>query len=236
MRELRAAETARLLRAAFRLFAEPEPERPTLARIGDAAGLSCPVVIHWYGDSETLFRLAVRARIAALAAPLAGPRPTLPLREAIRVYAGVCARLFRSDDYRRLVYLVMRDGPTWPWLAGAHERGIVDAVRGGLGRLVREAGAPSGARLEIRASGTRAFARRLHEELALPMLLPGRKPPTHQQVRTVVERASEEALAAVYSARALTLALGEMAPDDRTPWSESAWLSAVCASEAPDRI
>ncbi len=220
MRELRAAETARLLRTAFRLLSEPGPEPPTIAAIGDAAGISCPVVIHWYNDVETLGRLAVKTCIERLAASLAdATRPALTLHEATLAYAAACAGLFSSDDYRRLIYLVMRDGPSWPWLVAAHEQGIVDAVRAGLARLVRDAGGAAGTQLEIRASGTRAFVRRLQDQLALPMLLPGRKAPTRQQVRAVAERACGDALASVYSAGAVALVLADMvAAGRRAEW------------------
>src|SRR5690242_1107467 len=105
MKELGPVATKRLMRAAFRLWSEPGPERPAIAAIAAAAGLAEAAVLHWYDDAETLCRLAIRDRIAALAAPLEGARrPLLPLAEAIRDYTAACAAVFASDDYRRLLY------------------------------------------------------------------------------------------------------------------------------------
>ncbi|HEX4739373.1 MAG TPA: hypothetical protein VH331_17635 [Allosphingosinicella sp.] len=212
MKELTAVETARLLRTAFRLFSEPGPGQPTRAQIAEAAGIAPAAIRHWYHDPETLYRLAVIRRIAGFAVPLRlRPRGAPPLREAIRAYAATCAAVFASDDYRRLLYLVMRDGRACPWLVAAHERGVVEVARAGLSRIVRQAGVP-GAGLEIRAGGTRAFVRRLQERLSLSMLLPDRKHPTHLELRALIESVAGEALASVYSGPTLARALEEILP------------------------
>lgn len=203
--------TSRLLQAVFRLYSEPGLHRPSVRDIVKAARVASKSIYYWYGDIETLYRLAVSRHVDALTAPLSwSPPPGDPPREAILHYSRLCADLFASEDYRRLAYLVMRDGPSNSWLVGKHERDVVERVQAGLARIVGEAKNAPRSRLEIRSSGTRAFVRRLQSELALPMLMPRQKGPTHMEIRALVERTSDEALKAVYSTHAVSTALGQL--------------------------
>jgi AcrR family transcriptional regulator len=202
---------ARLLRTAFRLHSEPGLRRPSVRAIAASAGMSARSTYYWYGDIATLYRLAVTRQIEALAAPLSwSPAPATLLREAVMLYAEICARLFASEDYRRLAYLVMRDGAANPWLVRKHEQGIMEAARAGLARVVGQIRTPREIQLEIRASGTRAFVKRLQGELALPMLLPRQKEPTRIEVRALAEKITSEALESVYSTAAIADALGQL--------------------------
>jgi AcrR family transcriptional regulator len=208
MKELDQADAERLLDAAFRLVSEPGSGRPSIAELARASNVPVRSILHWYGDLETVTRLAVARRVTALAAPLASYAPeSRRLHDALAGYARIGAALFASDDYRRLAYLVVRDGRSRAWLIRMHERDIVGAAQAGLARLVRGAGR---LRLDIRASGTRAFVRRLQSELALPMLLPGRKEPTRREIDAVARRAAEEALKSVYPASTIAAALGQL--------------------------
>lgn len=204
MDELGDRATSRLLRNAFRLHAQPGARPATIAEIADASQLDADLVLHWYGDVETLCRLAVTARVAALAAPLSWtPPPGIGLGDAVRRHGELSAALFASEDYRRLAFLVMRDGAANPWLVRQHELGVVGAVEDGLARTVARA-RPGSALL---ASAARAFSRRLQNELALPMLLPRRKGPTRREIRDLVVEVADQALRSVYSTRAVTRAL-----------------------------
>jgi AcrR family transcriptional regulator len=203
--------TSRLLQAVFRLYSEPGLHRPSVRDIVRAARVGSKLIYYWYGDIETLYRLAVGHHVDALTAGLSRPPPPGgPARDAIVDYAKTCADLFASEEYRRLAYLVMRDGPSDPWLVRKHERDVVERVQSGLVRVVGAARRPPHSRLEIRSSGTRAFVRRLQNELALPMLMPRQKGPTHMEIRFLVERAGDEALKAVYSTGAVSTALGQL--------------------------
>ncbi|MDB5692714.1 MAG: hypothetical protein JWO81_1777 [Alphaproteobacteria bacterium] len=207
MEELGIRRTSRLLREAFRLCSQPGPHPPPVDAVAKASGSSAALILYWYGDVETLFRLAVVDRAAALAAPLAwSPPPGTPLGEAVLCYTGISAALFASEDYRRLAYLVMRDGVSSPWLVRQHERNIVEAVEAGLGRVVAQARPRSA----ILSSGTRAFVKRLQGELALPMLLPRQKQPTRREIRALVETVCDRALNSVYSTAAVARALEQI--------------------------
>ncbi|HEX4736107.1 MAG TPA: TetR/AcrR family transcriptional regulator C-terminal domain-containing protein [Allosphingosinicella sp.] len=207
----------RLYGDVFRLLSEPGSQPVTVRDVARVSQLRPGIITHWFGDMETLYRLAVADRIAALAARLGwSPEPDQPVGCVIAKHARICADLFAGEDYRRLLYLVVRDGASFPWLAKKHESAILEAMRDSLARVVGRARAPSGMRLEIRASATRAFVARLQGELALPMLLPGQKPPTHMKVRQAIEQVTAEAVGAVYSSGLVIAALEQFAAR-RTP-------------------
>ena len=196
-----------MLEAAFRLASDPGGAPPSAAGVAKASGIGARSILYWYGAAETLYRLAVARRIAALTAPLAwNPPGNARPRDAVAGYAQVCAELFSSEAYRRLAYLLVRDGPPRPWLAGLHRQGVIEPMQAGLARIVRRS-SPSA---EIRASGTRAFVERLQRELALPMLMPSRKEASARQVAATAEAAADAAMAAIYRPGTISLALGQL--------------------------
>jgi AcrR family transcriptional regulator len=196
-----------VLEAAFRLASDPGGVPPTTAGVAKASGVGARSILYWYGDGETLYRLAVARQAAALTAPLAeAPPPGAALRAAILDYARRCADLFASDAYRRLAFLLMRDGPSRPWLVARHRQSVIEPVEAGLARVVRLTGGTA----EIRSSGTRAFVARLQRELALPMLLPGEKGPTARELAEIAETAAGLAMKAVYETGTVAAALGHL--------------------------
>jgi AcrR family transcriptional regulator len=206
-------QSSRVLEAAFRLASEPGLAPLSIAAVAAASGARPRSIRHWFGDAETLYRLAVARELAALAAPLAwSPAPGTRRRDAVGHFARICAELFSSEAYRRLAFLLMRDGALRPWLVGQHRREVIEAVQAGLARVVRQASGGA----EIRSSGTRAFAGRLQRELALPTLLPGQKGPTRREMITIAEEAADAAMNSVYAADAIPAALGQLVP--RTAW------------------
>jgi AcrR family transcriptional regulator len=230
MKEVGALRSTQLLEAAFRLISEPGLPPPSMAELAKASGMKSKSILYWYGDLDTVCRLAVNRRVAALVAPLAWSPPSdWQLREAVIHYTRLCADLFASEDYRRLAFLLVRDGPSQPWLLRAHERDLVEPVQAGLRRIVAAVRAHGPVRLETRASGTRTFVKRLQAELALPRLMPGRKPPTQQELRGFVGTLADEALKSVYSATSLSTALGQLAawpaarPDRARPDHRNGW-------------
>jgi AcrR family transcriptional regulator len=195
-----SATRTKLHRAVFRLHSEPGAGKVTVRQIVKAGGVPTNALYHWYGDIGTLYRLALTEQIAALKDALEWrPDPALSVRTALLDYARSCADVFGSDGYRRLLYLVVRDGAAQPWLVRKHQAEILDFVPASLARLVARTGRANGAPLEIRASAGRAFVKRLQSELALPMLLPGQKPPTRQEVRLLTESLANAAFGACYS-------------------------------------
>jgi AcrR family transcriptional regulator len=201
MAERSRLDTRRLLDAAFRIWSERGAGEGMLERIARAAKADPERILYWYDDLETLFRLAVDSRVKALLAPLESCcAPAAPVREVVRNYAEACVELLASDDYRRLCYVVIRDGTLYPWLIRKHDAVLLGTMQSLLGRLVRRAVEKPGIALDIRASGTRAFVSDLQRELALPMLLPKRKEPTRLEMRLLVARATEQAMRSVYPA------------------------------------
>ncbi|HEY0414510.1 MAG TPA: hypothetical protein VGD66_15355 [Allosphingosinicella sp.] len=215
------ARTDRLHDAVFRLQSDPARTRVTVRDVVAAAGIDSGTLYHWYGDMETLYRLSVAAQIAAIEAALAPACDAeTSVRGAILAYAARCAGQFESERYRRLLYLVVRDGAARPWLPKKHEAAIVERARIGLKQAVAGAGRRAGSALDLRASAGRAFVRRLHEEIALPMLVPGRRPLTRHELRQICQEAADSALAAVYPVRAVVRGLEALPMAGRPPHPE----------------
>jgi AcrR family transcriptional regulator len=207
---------ARVLEAAFRLASEPGLPPLSVREVAGASGVPPRSILYWYGDAETLCRLAVARQAAALAAPLSwSPPPGIRPRDAIAGFARICAKLFASEAYRRLAFLLMRDGPSRPWLVALHRQEVIEPVQAGLARIVREAGGSA----EIRSSGTRAFAERLQRELALPMLLPRQKGPSTREMMAIAAEAADAAMKSVYRPGTIAAALGQLVrqPGPRSP-------------------
>ena len=205
------ATRSRLHRAVFLLYSEPGGGKVTVRQIVKAGGVPTNSLYYWYGDIDTLYRLAISDHIAALQGELSWSHdPALTVRAALLDYARTCAATFGSEAYQRLLYLVVRDGAAQPWLVKKHQAEIIDFVQANLGRVVARAGRANGAPLEIRASAGRAFVKRLQGELALPMLMPGHKQPTRQETRLLTESLAAEAFAACYSSLQVTDAIGRL--------------------------
>ena len=202
---------AKLHQAVFRLYSEPGGSKVTVRQIVKAGGVPTNSLYYWYGEIDTLYRLAVTDHIAALRDELDWSLdPQLPVRAALLDYARACAAVFGSEAYRRLLFLVVRDGAALPWLVKKHQSELLDFVQATLARLVAKAGRANGAQLEIRASAARAFVKRLQAELALPMLMPGHKQPTRQELRLLTESLANEAFGACYSTRQVADAIGRL--------------------------
>src|SRR4051794_36120367 len=118
---MQTATRARLHRAVFQLYSEPAG-KVTVRQIVKAGGVPTNSLYYWYGDIDTLYRLSSTDHIAALRDELDWSLdPALSVRTALLDYARTCAAAFGSEAYRRLLYLVVRDGAVRPWLVKKHQ-------------------------------------------------------------------------------------------------------------------
>src|SRR6478672_10095771 len=208
---MQKATRTKLHQAVFSLYSEAGGGKVTVRQIVKAGGVPTNSLYHWYGDIDTLYRLAVTDQIAALRDELFWSLdPALSVRAALLEHARTCANAFGSEAYQRLLFLVVRDGAARPWLVKKHQSELLDFVQATLARLVARAGRANGAQLEIRASAARAFVKRLQAELALPMLMPGHKQPTKQEVRLLTESLANDAFGACYSTLQVADAIGRL--------------------------
>ena len=216
--ELKTRE--RVQEAVFHLYSTPHAERITVRNVVKAAGLPSNTINHWYGGLENLYRVSVLMQISRLSQCLKQlPPKGISPRHAVLAYSGLCADIFASDTYNRLLYLVVRDGALNSWLPQRHRSEILQVVERNLSIVVLTSGAARGERLEMRWSAARAFVKRLQSELALPMLIPGHKGFRNRELRQFVESIATEAMAAVYSERDFVRVL-EGLPDSRAQASQ----------------
>jgi hypothetical protein len=210
-------QPGKLYKAVFELYSDVHVRRVTLRAIVKAASLPADKIYYWYGDMDTLYRLSVKEVMTALSRRLDWtPEPGTGPREAVLQYTAICADLFETEEYGRLLYMVVRDGRIYPWLAADHRKHILEAMESNLARLVRLAGRSAGSNLDIRASGRRRFVDRLQAALAMQKLLPGQKSLEKRERRLLLEAAGADALAAVYTAGFFSGAIAVHAPQ-RTP-------------------
>jgi AcrR family transcriptional regulator len=208
---MQKATRAKLHQAVFGLYSEPGGGKVTVRQIVKAGGVPTNSIYYWYGDIDTLYRLAATDQITALREELDWSLdPALSVRAALLDYARTCADAFGSEAYQRLLFLVVRDGAAQPWLVKKHQSELLDFVQATLARLVAKAGRANGAQLEIRSSAARAFVKRLQAELALPMLMPGHKQPTRQEVKLLTESLANDAFGACYSTLQVADAIGRL--------------------------
>ena len=173
--------------------------RTTVRDVAKAGKVSPSWIYYWYGNIDTLYRLAIKSRVSQLASVLNwSSAHDGTVRATVQDFAQVCAQLFASDRYRRLLYLVVRDGPHNPWLIKAHQELILDKAKATLASTVSKAGALSGLCLDIRASAAHAFVTRFQNDLALPMLLPKKKEPTTAEIRRLVQINVDQAMGGIY--------------------------------------
>src|SRR4051812_25052462 len=119
---MQSATRTKLHRAVFQLHSEPGGGKVTVRQIVKAGGVPTNSLYYWYGDIDTLYRLAVTDHIATLSDALSWSLdPALTVRAALLDYARTCAGLFGSEAFQRLLYLVVRDGAAQPWLVKKHQ-------------------------------------------------------------------------------------------------------------------
>src|SRR3954464_4461144 len=101
---MQKATRARLHQSVFRLYSEPGGGKVTVRQIVKAGGVPTNSLYYWYGDIDTLYRLAVNDHIAELRDELDWSLdPALSVRAALLEHARTCAAVFGSEAYQRLL-------------------------------------------------------------------------------------------------------------------------------------
>jgi AcrR family transcriptional regulator len=148
-------------------------EQLSLNAIAERSGISLWALRYNFDNVERLFRASAQQLIDAVIDAAIYRAPTAPVvLDAIHDYARFVADLVRGEDYRRLLYLVVRNGRHHEWLRQAYEQRVVGGICGTLGAVIRRSGERHGITVLVRDQAARRFHRRLETELVLPALLP----------------------------------------------------------------
>ncbi len=189
-----------LLEAALPAFLEMPIAKVTLDLLAERSGLD-RYFIHRRFNRERMFRHAILLLVREVAEEAASIDPPAhqSVREAVRGYAVRVAALFASERYRKLLYIVVRDGRENEWLAEAYEGRVTRPIRAKLTGLVRRAGLLSGAALVLRPNSEQRFLAKLENFFVLPALKPDFVEPSADEASAVIEAAVNDIVAATFA-------------------------------------
>ena len=195
----RAARADQVADAALALFLDGPRDAVTFEAIAERAGLNYWQVYRFHGNAKTLFRAAVSRLVQRIESGLRGAPAEAPsVSEGVRRYAAYAAELMQGDAYAQFAYLLIRDRCVEPMLEEAYEGRIARALRGGLEKIVRNAGLKHGLIILLGAAAARDFVKSLEAEFVLPKLLPGHVAPDAETMGAAVRRIADRTLAASY--------------------------------------
>lgn len=188
-----------LIERATALFASRPAEQMGFNAIAEACDVSMWALRYNFGDTETLFKAIADHLLGAIErAARERPAATVQTIDALGAHADFLGGLFRSDDYRDLLILVLRAGRERPWLRDAYEERVLGALAGGVEAAVAESGRGRGVTISMREGAARRFVKRLETAFALAPLLPAGKPPAADERERLLGDAAREAFAATY--------------------------------------
>jgi AcrR family transcriptional regulator len=195
----KAARADQVADAALALFLDHPREAVTFEAIAERAGLNYWQVYRFHGNARTLFRAAIARLIQRIETGLrAAPAEAPSVSEGVRRYTAFAAEVMQDEAYAQFAYLLIRDRCVEPMLEEAYEGRIARALRGGLEKIVRNAGLKHDLIILLGEAASREFVKSLEAEFVLPKLLPGFIPPDAETAGAAVRRIADRTLAASY--------------------------------------
>jgi AcrR family transcriptional regulator len=195
----KAARADQVADAALALFLDNPRDAVTFEAIAERAGLNYWQVYRFHGNAKTLFRAAVCRLIQKIETALrAAPSDAPSFSVGVRRYTAFAAGIMQDEAYAHFAYLLIRDRCVEPMLEEAYEGRVARALRGGLEKIVRNAGLKHGLIILLGAAATREFVKGLEAEFVLPKLLPGYVAPDAETVNAAVRRIADRTVAASY--------------------------------------
>lgn len=164
---------SKLQRVARSVYCTWTPDDPSVRQLAAMSGLHYHYVWRRFPDQEQARRKTLEGWIKELA--LSGPAipPSGPsLHARITALARSMAGFFASDDYRLMLYLVVRDAARYPWLRHDYGRHIVAPMRGLIDALVNDYGERLGRYTALRKGAADSFFAELESVFALRALRP----------------------------------------------------------------
>ncbi|MGP1354103.1 MAG: TetR/AcrR family transcriptional regulator [Parasphingopyxis sp.] len=121
-------------------LAKPWPNI-SIEAVAEHAGMSFWQAYYAFDGQEDVYRAVVGRLIAGVEKTIrTAPSDTDTVRGTIADYIDWAAKLFLRADYRNLVFLEMRDGPSEPWLVMNIDSKIRRPLRTSLERRIIAAG------------------------------------------------------------------------------------------------
>lgn len=188
-----------LIRAVVQLLVDHPFEHLSLQAVADRCGVSLWALRYAFENVDGLFRAAGLHLIETVHAETTYQATDSPsVVEAIHHYAEFVAQLVSGDDYRNLLYFVVRNGRHHPWLVSAYERRVAAPIADRLKQVILDAGRRHGATILLRDEAARRFLKRIETELALCELLPTGSTPAPEDCARALRDIVRETFAATY--------------------------------------
>jgi len=92
-----------------------------------------------FRDKEALFREIVGTMLVPLVAVLEAPPPDIPIRQTLERFVDLFVREIYATERRKVLRLVMTEGPRFPELAEFYYRNVVERAIAAMRALLRRA-------------------------------------------------------------------------------------------------
>jgi len=92
-----------------------------------------------FRDKEALFREIVGTMLVPLVAVLETPPPDIPIRQTLERFVDLFVREIYATERRKVLRLVMTEGPRFPELAEFYYRNVVERAIAAMRALLRRA-------------------------------------------------------------------------------------------------
>ncbi|MGJ8535542.1 MAG: TetR/AcrR family transcriptional regulator [Parasphingopyxis sp.] len=154
------------------LYLEKPWPNVSIDEIAERLGISYWQVYYAFDGQEDIYRAAIN-RLVEMIVNMDSftPRANLSVSQSIQDYVRYAAGIVGSDEYRKLLFLCLRDQHTDPMVKTAYDQRIAEPLRQGLENTVARAGARTGMDLCILHGERDSYLTKLEATLALPKLL-----------------------------------------------------------------
>jgi AcrR family transcriptional regulator len=142
--------------------------------LAERIGYSHWQVYYSFDGRADIYRAAVGRLVKKVGARLsAAPQPCHSVQRAIRSYVEFAADIVRTQEYRSIIFLRLRDRHSEHWLGQEYRKAIANPLCEGLEAAVAAASASLGMEIMILHGAADRFLQKLESALALPALLDG---------------------------------------------------------------
>lgn len=151
-------------------------ERPwpnvSIDDIAERLGISYWKIYYSFDGQEDIYRAAVNRLVDTIAdMDNFTPRTNRSVSQSIQEYVRYAAGIVSSDEYRKLLFLCLRDQHTDPLVKAAYDQRIAEPLCQGLEDTVARAGARAGLDLCVLHGERDSYLTKLEATLALPKML-----------------------------------------------------------------
>jgi hypothetical protein len=161
-----------LHRVARSIYCSWTPGDPSVRQLAALSGLHYHYVWRRFSDPEQARRNTLEPWMREIGMAAPGIPAGASLHDRATGFARALAAYFASDQYRMMLYLVIRDANRFPWLPAGYRRAVVAPVRRAIEDLVRDYGRRANLYAALRKGAAEQFFTTLETQFALCALRP----------------------------------------------------------------